>query len=455
MEEEKKYFEEIGTVPVLCPNCNEKFYAPVSIVKRGDEIKQEFSYPLCPYCCSFLSEDNIIEEAEMPVDTTTGLKKINILHLSNKLDICGLPIRADTYRNCTFGCRYCFANCREGFAKFDDFAVGDVQHLRNYLKRIFEDNNLNDNLLDKFVSERYTIHCGGMADPFQPAEEKYHITKDFIDECNKYGLHIVFSTKSDTVYGADIRPDLHSFQLSVTNVENRTDFEPNVPDIESRYKFYRDLKDRGFKVAIRIQPFIPNVSTLKIVEKFKDADHFILEGLKIVQTNLEHKKEMFEKTGLNSEHFTCMGLLNLRPMIRFNMYKPFIEYFEKNHISYSISDNDLRWIGNNKCCCGDCMVEKATNFNTTALIKKYGLDWTRENVDAELKEAGILDSKVTKYSEVSTISKTYDRLFDSPISPMSPKFQRNPKKLKQIFENDKKIIEKANNKRKKELDEIN
>ena len=74
-----------------------------------------------------------------------------------------------------------------------------------------------------------------MSDPFQPAEKKFQITKQLLDVTNKYGIHILFSTKSDTTYDCDIRPDLHTFQLSVTNVDNRTDVEPNVPSIEERY----------------------------------------------------------------------------------------------------------------------------------------------------------------------------------------------------------------------------
>lgn len=39
-------------------------------------------------------------------------KKFNPLNVSSKFAICGLPLRADTYKTCSFGCKYCFANCR-------------------------------------------------------------------------------------------------------------------------------------------------------------------------------------------------------------------------------------------------------------------------------------------------------------------------------------------------------
>jgi DNA repair photolyase len=40
------------------------------------------------------------------------LKTFNPLNVSSKFAICGLPIRVDTYKNCGFGCSYCFANNR-------------------------------------------------------------------------------------------------------------------------------------------------------------------------------------------------------------------------------------------------------------------------------------------------------------------------------------------------------
>lgn len=170
---------------------------------------------------------------------------------------------------------------------------------------------------------------GGMSDPFQPCEKNLKITKQLLDVTNKYGIHVLFSTKSDTTYDCDIRPDLHTFQLSITNVENHTNIEPNVPSIENRYKFYKELKNRGFKVGIRIQPFIPGVSNLKIVEMFKDADNFTLEGIKIVPQNEQCKKFILNELNLEKKDFTQMGLLNLKPSMIDRNRRMDGDYFEK------------------------------------------------------------------------------------------------------------------------------
>lgn len=267
-----------------------------------------------------------------------------------------------------------------------------------------------------------------MSDPFQPAEEKFHITKQLIDITKPYNIHILFSTKSSTLYGCEVESDLHTFQMSVTNVTNDKSIEPNVPDILERYKLYRNLKDNGFKVGIRIQPFIPGISSTDIIDMFHDADHFTIEGLKIVPQNKEHKEYLLKLTGLDKSNFTQMGLLNLKPNIRLNLYQPLIEKLQHYHISYSIADNDLHYLGTSKCCCGDTLTNKTTDFNNTAMIYKYGIDYTKENINSELIKSNVCDCKCcqlftsNRQEGCKTVQEFYDKRFDRKSSPFSPKF---------------------------------
>ena len=355
---------------------------------------------------------------------------MKMLNVSSKFAICGVPIRVDSYRFCEFGCKYCFSNNREIMKFKKEIQKGDIKQLERYLEKIFIKKQINkNNFLDVLVSEGYTWHCGGMSDPFQPCEKEYQITKKLIELSNKYKIKILFSTKSDTVYDCKINKELHSFQLSISNVYNNKELEPNVPNIESRYKFFKELKSKGFKVGIRIQPFIPNISTLKIVEMFKEADHFILEGIKIVPQNKEQKELLLKMCKLEKENFVQMGLLNLKPIIRLDMYKPFIEYFEKNNISYSIADNDLRFLGNNYCCCGDYISGKTTTFNSTYMIKTYGEDYAKEQLDYELFESGVRDCKCNylftsnRQENCISVQDFYDKRFYRKTSPFSPKYQ--------------------------------
>ena len=56
---------------------------------------------------------------------------------------------------------------------------------------------------------------------------------------------------------------------------------------------------------------MPEITTTDIIDMFHDADHFTVEGLKLVPQNKEHKEYLLKLTGLKSSDFTQMGLLTL------------------------------------------------------------------------------------------------------------------------------------------------
>ena len=356
-------------------------------------------------------------------------EKFEALNVSSKFAICWLPIRVDTYKTCSFGCKYCFANCRKimEFKKY--LQVWDMDKVERRLDKIFNKKQIDENnFLDNLIKSWITWHCWWMSDPFQPIEKELGITAILVEISKKYWINILFSTKSDTVYDADIEPNLHTFQLSITNTRNMKNIEPNVPDIENRYRFYRLLKDKWFKVWIRIQPFIPNISTLDIVEMFKDADNFTLEGIKIVPQNKEHKEFILNELWLKKEEFTQMWLLNLNPQKRLEMYQPFINYFIEHSIPFSIADNDLHYIWTNKCCCWDRLINKSTDFNNTAMLWKYWEWYSKEQVFGELNKCGLCNCKCNhlftsnRQEWCITVKDFYDKRFDRKSSPFSPKF---------------------------------
>lgn len=355
------------------------------------------------------------------------LKKFTPLAVSSKFAICGIPLRADTYKNCTFGCTYCFSNNRK-IMEFDkNIQIANLKWLENKLDNIFnKDKYKNDNFLDMLIKDNITWHCGGMSDPFQPIEKKLNVTKGFVDITNKHNINILFSTKSNTTYGVDIRPELHSFQLSISNVHNNKDLEPNVPDIKSRKKFFDDLKAKGFKVGIRVQPFIPNITTTEIIDMFEEADWFTIEGIKIVPQNREHKENILNITNIPRENFTQMGLLNLKPDIRIEAYKEFIDKLEEKNIPYSIADNDLHYISKGKCCCGDTLIKKSTKFNNTALAYDFGNEYTIDDVYnnlgdySECRACNLFTSN--RQEGCKTVKDFYDKRFYRKTSPFSPKF---------------------------------
>ena len=102
--------------------------------------------------------------------------------------------------------------------------------------------------------------------------------------------------------------------------------------------------------------------------------------------NKQHKEELLKILKLNRDDFTQKGLLNLKPDIRLNAYKDFVEKLEYYNIPYSIADNDLHYISSGNCCCGDPLIKKSTTFNNTYLLKQKGFHYTIDDVKENLGE---------------------------------------------------------------------
>lgn len=121
------------------------------------------------------------------------------------------------------------------------------------------------------------------------------------------------------------------------------------------------------------------------------------------------------------------GKYMLAPDHRLDLYKPFIDYFNAHKVSYACADNDLRYFGNNRCCCGDALVHKATACDTTAMIRDYGYGWSLKDCLERYKALGIekclhhymSDNNSAKDTELDYVRKA----FNNRTNPASPNFQ--------------------------------
>lgn len=63
-----------------------------------------------------------------------NIEKFNPINVSSKFAICGLPIRVDTYKTCSFGCKYCFANNRKIMEFKKELQVGNMKSLEKKIR---------------------------------------------------------------------------------------------------------------------------------------------------------------------------------------------------------------------------------------------------------------------------------------------------------------------------------
>ena len=354
----------------------------------------------------------------------------NPLKVSSKFPICNLPLRLDSYNSCLMDCTYCFSNNRLIGRKNRD-SVPNMKWLKNKFVKVFDDKNVNkSNFLEVLLSNNITLHCGGGSDPFQYVEKYKGFTRDIIGLCNEYDLGVLFSTKSDSFFDVPVNPDLHSFQLSVSNTFNHF-FECNVPLFRRRYAFYESLIDMGFNVGIRVQPYIHGVTDIwNIFELFGDACHFTIESLKLFPGSNVNPM-ILDSIGFSKEDFTNLGLLNVKPDIRLEYYQPIIDYLESNGYSYSIADNDLHYLGNNVCCCGDALIGEGIGFCNGSLIREYGSDYCLGDVFCEANEyldcvcSSLYNS--SRRNGCKTVRDFFVDRFERGSAIFSPKFQYNMK----------------------------
>ena len=362
------------------------------------------------------------------------MDKFNPLNVSSKILICGQPLRVDSYRECTFRCEYCFATKRVIMGN-DNVQVADVKFVERKLKKIFIDKVVGEkNILDNLINKRITWHFGGMSDPFCVFEKKFKITEQIIDITNKYNVKILFSTKSNTSYNVKLNPNLHTLHFSVSSAENINHIEKNVPDIKTRKQWFDSLKKQGFKVGIRIQPFIPKISDVRIVEMFDNADHITIEGIKLVPQDVDYVERMTSLLNIDRREFKQKGLLALAPAKRMQLYKPLIKRMKELGLSYSIADNDLRWLTTDRCCCGDSL-SKSLGVDTTAMIKDYGLDYSQEELSGRINKSGIGGCNINQlYSSnrqegLKTLDEFANKRSVRGTSPVSSYFQNRQVEL--------------------------
>lgn len=182
-------------------------------------------------------------------------------------DKCHYPTRLDTYGcGCQHDCKYCYAKSLLSFRRLwdpQDPSVADIKEIEKVIKKI---------------PKGTILRLGGMTDCFQPVELEYRNTYKTIELLNKYGIGYLIVTKSHLVANEEylelFNKDLAHIQITVTCVDDelykKLDYE-KASEPSLRIEAIKKLQDRGFDVAIRLSPVIP---------EFMDFDKLNSLGIK-------------------------------------------------------------------------------------------------------------------------------------------------------------------------------
>jgi len=210
----------------------------------------------------------------------------------NKVDSpdVGMGYSMNPYQGCEHGCVYCYArNSHEywGYSAGLDFE-----------RRILVKKSAPELLDAKIKHKKWkaqTIVLSGNTDCYQPAEQKFEITRQCLEVFLKYRHPVGIITKNALMLrDLDILKELNKHQLvgvniSVTSLSEKTrrKLEPRTASIQKRLKTIQVLSENGIPVNAMLAPMIPGINSHELLPLAKAvADHGAISfGLTVVRLN--------------------------------------------------------------------------------------------------------------------------------------------------------------------------
>ena len=270
--------------------------------------------------------------------------------------LCDMPIRFDTYKGCTHGCKYCFVQ-RNG--KYDISRVQKGEGTKALLSWIQGKRTSETNWCDWNIP----LHWGGVSDPFQPCERYYKMSYNALRIFSETKYPFVVSTKGKIIAESEYLELLRKCNcvVQISMVCSSYDkLEEGAPTFEERLEIVRKVAPNVKRLIVRIQPYMHEVyaEVYENLAKFKAAGAYgvIIEGMKFaskkpglvkVAGDYTYPKALIERDILKLKkraHELCLAL-------------------------YS-GENRTRELGDSLCCCGvsDLPGFKVNEYNLNHLL---------------------------------------------------------------------------------------
>lgn len=186
----------------------------------------------------------------------------------------GMAYSMNAYAGCEHGCIYCYArNVHEywGYSAGLDFE-----------RKIIVKKNAPQLLRKQLMHPKWEvmpIMLSGNTDCYQPAEQKYRLTRGLLEVCNEFNQPVGILTKNAWIIkDKDIlqelsRKRLVSAMVSITsfNEELRRVMEPRTATARQRLKVIEELSKAGIRMGIMMGPMIPGLNDHEMQRIMKAA----------------------------------------------------------------------------------------------------------------------------------------------------------------------------------------
>jgi len=167
------------------------------------------------------------------------------------------------YRGCEFACKYCYARYTHEFMEMRDGL--------DFERKIYVKKHtawlLRQEL--KQVRAGQSIAIGTATDPYQPAERKFGVTREIMEEFSRHqGLSLGMVTKSDLilrdldllrVIAANNRLSVH-VTITTTDPSLARILEPRAPRPDLRFNAVRKLIAVGIPTSVNCAPVLPGIT---------------------------------------------------------------------------------------------------------------------------------------------------------------------------------------------------
>lgn len=186
----------------------------------------------------------------------------------------GMFYSMNPYQGCEHGCIYCYA--RNSFEYWGYSAGLDFE------RKIIVKKNAAD-LLRKFLMnprwECVPIGLSGNTDCYQPAEQKFRLTRSLLEVCNEFNQPVGMITKNaGMLRDKDLIAEMGSRRLvsilvSITsfNEDLRRVMEPRTTTGKQRLRLIEEMSKAGVRMGVMLGPMIPGLNEHEMHDILKAA----------------------------------------------------------------------------------------------------------------------------------------------------------------------------------------
>lgn len=354
---------------------------------------------------------------------------------------CSLPLRVDSYRGCTIGCKYCFSrsiNNRKN--EFNKVISADPNKLERYFLK--QNEKKNRGIIQQCIDYKIPLHFGCVSDPFQIAEIKHKTTLEMLKVIRTYNYPIVLCTKSDLILKEQYVKLLEKVPLvvqisfSTLNDKLAKKLEPNAPSPSERIEVLKALSEKGIYTVARFQPFLYPIESIdaNAYKKVSESGvkHIVLEHLRIpTNSKLEHREKLWNVLKVNMlDEFKRLGLKYSRVNYELSSkvkYQNIITARKNTHkygMTFGSGDNDFHHFSDNPCCCGIPNNEHFSNIYKGHLgISAYksirNKKFNCANINNEWQPSGSIKENINSDCRISGINDTISLLKHKVANPRS------------------------------------